>query len=152
MKKSILFILMVVLMTGATSCTLIDSLFSKTEENTNERLVGEWREVWAVGSASDVNYSDEYRIRLGRENDLLFYCKTHEQYKFQNISFNGKRLTFTIVNQKYKDAEPTLITYDMTINAEHNKLEGRAETSKGKKVKVRWDKTKTSASARSGGK
>ncbi|MCU0451068.1 MAG: hypothetical protein MUC97_14710 [Bernardetiaceae bacterium] len=109
-----------------------------------QRLVGNWRETWAVGQKTDVDYHDVYHLRLNRRQQIELSCPARSHYAYESVTASGERLRFTLVVQDLKYGQaPARIRYALRLDANGQRLTGTATDADGKKFKIEWDKLNT---------
>jgi hypothetical protein len=99
-------------------------------------MVGQWEEYWGVGDNSDVTYNDIYDITLDSNDEIQMTVVESPQYKFRNIVFDGRNLSFQLDNNGF------LIDYALTFGNDLSLLTGIAETSADKRFRIVWAKIK----------
>ncbi len=104
-------------------------------------LVGSWKEYWAVGQPTDVNYNDVYVIKLNKDGKLAINCPSRPYYDFQSIEFNGTTFKVRLINRVHPQSL-FIIDYELTLDQTGKWLKGKARTSRGNPpiVNVEWEK------------
>jgi hypothetical protein len=109
-----------------------------------QRLVGNWRETWAVGQKTDVDYHDVYHLRPDRRQQILLSCPARPHYAYQNVTVRGERLRFTLVVQDLKYGQaPANLRYTLRLQPNGQQLTGTATNADGKKFNIQWDRLNT---------
>ena len=136
MKKNIVFFVILLISNLLVSC--------KSSQNTNnsasnaQEVEGYWQEIWDVGNATDVSYSDKYRLKVV-DNKLIITCATRK-YQFENLSYQNKVLRFKLINTDKYVGETYIVDYELTFKEAKKVFEGVAKTNKGATAKIVWEK------------
>jgi len=120
------------------SCSLV-----RPKSNTDlSTIVGNWKENWAAGGQTNVNYSDEYLISANQKGNLVILCPSRNNYFFEKISFENKILKAKLIIKDLKyNAGDSWVSYELTLQ-DNDMLVGSALTKAGKKVKIIWERKK----------
>ncbi len=114
-------------------------LFSACSEEPTQQLVGEWKEYWGIGRATDVEYHNINKIQLTTDGDLLVTCLNEDVYRFDQIVFDGHELSFRAENTS-DPKERFYIYYKLTLEKDGKWLNGSILNSKNQADNVKWEK------------
>lgn len=103
-----------------------------------DKIVGTWKETWGVGQDTDVNYHDIYIININIWNKVQISAPDRKTYKFQNISYENRRLKFELINTTGDYVMP----YDLVLDKGGDKMVGKARSIKGKQVNIEWNRVR----------
>jgi hypothetical protein len=95
---------------------------------------GRWVETWGVGQKTDINYHDEYTIRMSDSKPIS--CQTSEHFVFIDIHFTKDSLTFKQINTTGNDTMP----YFLRIDKKGKRLKGIAYSIRGERTNITWKK------------
>ena len=131
MKKSLIVVCILVL---AYACGSTKSAKNLSPE---EKVAGLWTEHWRSdpnSSATDVNYVDTLKLGVAENGNLKISCINNDYYSYEDIVYDGKKLSFVMVNGESTDEKFT-IQYDLQL-ININRFEGGIVNVRGKKAIV----------------
>jgi hypothetical protein len=99
-------------------------------------IVGYWKENWGANEKNALKYSDIYQLKI-TDNRLTIHS-IDKKYRFEKISYQNNKLSFTLLNTDQYEKETYTIDYELTFIPKTKTLEGQAKTNKGVIAKVLW--------------
>lgn len=131
-KKIIFVVFFLSVLVGMEGCTVLKPKSS---------VAGEWEETWGAGEETNVDYSDVYVIAKGKGKTLKMSCPKRNNYVFENIIFDGKKLTLRLIIKDLKyGAGDAWVDYELYLQEDQQSFKGTALTKAGKKANIIWKK------------
>lgn len=135
MKNTILFLSIAMILFSACSSSKKATSSTTTYKDISGLYAEYWLENANNNESSDVDYVDTVKIVYKSNSNTLVSCTNRSDYKYDQISYDGKVLKFRMDNTNHSD-DHFYINYTMQVDPSTSKLKGQIINMKNDKVLV----------------